>query len=79
MQTLGLDQNGEPVSKLFSVFIDKTSKRTTAIIQLLSMDQQTLLKQVPNFKGVVGSSEMTRVLTLKKFGPARIRDLTKNF
>lgn len=79
MQALGVDQDGEPVSKLFTIFIDKISKRTVSIIKLLGMDNTQLIKHFQSFKGVVSTSEIERILAFKGFQRSQIEELTKNF
>jgi len=79
LQNIGKNEKGEAVSKLFSNYVEKATKKTISIIKLIGMSNSIIMNHLPSFKGILSVSDLDRLLTYKGFKRSQILELSKDF
>lgn len=81
---LGKNEGGEMISKLYVGIVTKTTERTTAIIQMLTINNAQLIDTISRsdrenpFKGKVSVGDIERIMNIKGFKRNEISNILNN-
>jgi hypothetical protein len=72
MTSLGTDDNGKPISRLYFNYVNKISEKSTSIIKMIGINNAQLLDHLSDFKKSVSASEFEKILSIKGFKKSEI-------
>ena len=81
LEQLGKNEDGELISKLYMGIVAKTTEKTTAIIQMLTINNAQLIDTINKqdhknpFKGKVSISDINKVMLIKGFKKNEINNI----
>jgi hypothetical protein len=77
--SLGKDEEGENISKLYINLVTKSSEKTLNLIKMLGINNAQLLDNLGSFKSSVSNSELEKILSIKGFKKSEIQKIMSKF
>ena len=73
LMSVGKDEEGENLSKLYINLVTKSSEKTLNLIKMLGINNSQLIDNLSSFKGSVSTTELEKILIIKGFKKTEIQ------